>query len=67
MTIPLRVLIVEDSEDDTILLLRELRRGGYDPTFKRVDTPEAMSADCRLCLAALQRTRRLEAVAGGRA
>ncbi len=41
---PLRVLIVEDSEDDALLLLRELRRGGYEPTFERVDTPVAMKA-----------------------
>ena len=40
---PLRVLIVEDSEDDAILLLRELKRGGYDPIFERVDTPAAMT------------------------
>ncbi len=45
MGAPLRVLIVEDSEDDVILLVRELRRGGYDPTFERVDTPEAMKAE----------------------
>jgi PAS domain S-box-containing protein len=32
-------LIVEDSEDDTTLLLRELKRGGYEPTYKRVETP----------------------------
>jgi PAS domain S-box-containing protein len=38
----LRVLIVEDSEDDALLLLRELRRGGYEPEYERVDTPEAM-------------------------
>ena len=44
MGIPLRVLIVEDSEDDTTLLVRELRRGSYDPTFERVDTPAAMKA-----------------------
>jgi len=44
MGIPLRVLIVEDSEDDTILVVRELQRGGYEPTFERVDTPEAMNA-----------------------
>ena len=44
MTVPLRVLIVEDSQDDTALLVRELRRGGYEPTFERVDTPTAMSA-----------------------
>jgi PAS domain S-box-containing protein len=39
---PLRVLIVEDSEDDALLLLRELRRGGYEPEYERVDIPEAM-------------------------
>jgi two-component system cell cycle sensor histidine kinase/response regulator CckA len=39
----LRVLIVEDNERDAALLLRELKRGGYDLTFDRVDTPEAMS------------------------
>jgi PAS domain S-box-containing protein len=38
----LRVLIVEDSEDDALLLLRELRRVGYEPEYERVDTPEAM-------------------------
>ncbi len=41
---PLRALVVEDSEDDTELLLRELKRGGYEPTHARVDTSEAMSA-----------------------
>jgi signal transduction histidine kinase len=40
----LRVLIVEDSEDDTLLLLRELRKGGYEPVWERVETPEAMTA-----------------------
>jgi len=44
MSTPLRVLLVEDSEDDAILLIRELRRGGYDPTYERVDTPEDMKA-----------------------
>ena len=44
MSTPLRVLIVEDSEDDTLLVLRELRRGGYEPTYERVDTPDGMSA-----------------------
>jgi len=42
MTIPLQVLIVEDSEDDTALLVRELRRGGYDVAFERVDSPQAL-------------------------
>ncbi len=44
MSIPLRVLIIEDSEDDTLLLVRTLRRGSYDPTYERVDTPAAMKA-----------------------
>jgi PAS domain S-box-containing protein len=39
---PLRVLLVEDSEDDAVLLLRELRRGGYEPLCERVSTPEEM-------------------------
>ncbi|KYC43149.1 hybrid sensor histidine kinase/response regulator [Scytonema hofmannii PCC 7110] len=40
----LRVLIVEDSEDDAFLVLRELRRGGYTLDYVRVDTPVAMRA-----------------------
>lgn len=39
---PLRLLLIEDSEDDALLLLRELRRGGYEPVHERVDTPEDM-------------------------
>jgi PAS domain S-box-containing protein len=36
---PLRVLMVEDSEDDALLVLRELeRKGGYTIAWKRVDT-----------------------------
>jgi len=41
---PLRVLIVEDSEDDTLLMVRELQRGGFDPVFERVQTPDSMTA-----------------------
>ena len=41
---PLRVLIVEDAERDAALLLRELRRGRYELTFKRVETAEGMTA-----------------------
>ncbi len=44
MGIPLRILIVEDSEDDTLLLLRELRRGGYELDHERVDTAASMQA-----------------------
>ena len=38
----LRVLIVEDSEDDARLVLRELRHSGYEPVFERVDSEAAM-------------------------
>ncbi len=38
MSASLRVLIVEDSEDDTLLLLRTLRQGGYEPEHERVST-----------------------------
>jgi len=39
----LRLLVVEDSPDDTLFLVRELRRGGYAPSWERVDTAAAMS------------------------
>jgi signal transduction histidine kinase len=42
MTRPLRVLIVDDSETDAALLLRHLRRGGYEVTSARVDTAEGL-------------------------
>ncbi|MBD0356906.1 MAG: PAS domain S-box protein, partial [Rubrobacter sp.] len=40
----LRVLLVEDSEDDALLLLSELRRSGYEPDYERVDTAPGMEA-----------------------
>jgi PAS domain S-box-containing protein len=43
----LRVLLVEDSENDAMLLLRELRRGGYKPLSQRVYTPEDMGEALR--------------------
>lgn len=42
--LPLRVLIVEDSEDDMLLMLRELRRGGYTLDSVRVETSAQMKA-----------------------
>jgi signal transduction histidine kinase len=44
MSTPLHVLIVEDSEDDSLLILRELRGGGYDPKWKRVETEGDLKA-----------------------
>jgi PAS domain S-box-containing protein len=44
MNKPLRVLVVEDSEADTELLLRLLRKSGYDPIYERVQTAPAMKA-----------------------
>jgi PAS domain S-box-containing protein len=38
----LRVLMVEDSEDDALLIIRELKKGGYDPEHERVETATAM-------------------------
>jgi len=40
----LRVLIVEDSEDDAELLLIEIRRAGYEPEYRLVQTRDDMSA-----------------------
>jgi len=41
---PLRVLMIEDSEDDANLLLRELEHGGYDLQFERVDLSETLKS-----------------------
>jgi PAS domain S-box-containing protein len=38
----LRVLMVEDSEDDMLLIIRELKKGGYNPEHERVETAAAM-------------------------
>jgi putative nucleotidyltransferase with HDIG domain len=40
----LRVLFIEDSEDDARLVLREVQRGGYEVQFERVETADAMLA-----------------------
>src|SRR5438874_2571067 len=40
--VPLRVLIVEDSEFDAQMMVSILRKGGYDVSFERVETAEAM-------------------------
>jgi signal transduction histidine kinase len=42
VTTPLRVLFVEDSEDDMRLLVRQLRQGGYAPAVERVETADGL-------------------------
>ncbi len=37
---PIKVLFVEDNEDHAFLVIHELKKGGYDPVLKRVDTIE---------------------------
>jgi PAS domain S-box-containing protein len=38
----LRVLTIDDSEDDVLLIIRELRKGGYHPEYKRIETEADM-------------------------
>ncbi len=40
----IKLLLIEDSEDDAVLLIRELRKGGFMITFRRVDTEKDMRA-----------------------
>ncbi len=40
----LRVLNIDDSEDDARLLLRRLSKEGFEVKFERVETPQAMAA-----------------------
>ncbi len=44
MSKPLRLLLVEDSDDDAALVTYQLRRGGYQPQCSRVETQEAFRA-----------------------
>ena len=36
----LRILIIEDSDNDAQLLLRDIKRLGYEVEYERVETPE---------------------------
>ena len=40
----IRVLIVEDSAEDTLLIVRELQRGGFNVDFHRVETQAELAA-----------------------
>jgi PAS domain S-box-containing protein len=39
----LRILVVEDSEDDTLLILHQIKKGDYEFYYERVDTAVNMS------------------------
>jgi PAS domain S-box-containing protein/putative nucleotidyltransferase with HDIG domain len=41
---PLRILYVEDNNDDALIVAANLRRAGYEPMVARVDTAAAMAA-----------------------
>jgi two-component system cell cycle sensor histidine kinase/response regulator CckA len=47
MSIPLRLLLVEDSEDDVFVIEQHLRRGGYEPISRRVDDASSMRSALR--------------------
>ena len=44
MLFPIRILVIEDSVVDLQLILRELRKGGFEPETIRVESAEAMKA-----------------------
>ena len=67
---PLRILIVEDQEDDALLMIRTLQKGGYEPVFERVETAAALRTaltdqpwDLVLCDYSLPQFTGLEALA----
>ena len=47
MATPLKILIAEDSQDDADLMLREVRRAGFDLKWKRVQTEPAFLAELK--------------------
>ena len=40
----LRILLIEDSEDDALILIRQLCREGYSPVYERVETADQLQA-----------------------
>ncbi len=39
----MRILLLDDSEDDVLLLLRELRRSGFAPIWERYESADALA------------------------
>ena len=44
LTKQIKCLIVDDSENAALLELQELQKGGYEPTYQRVETREEMNS-----------------------
>jgi two-component system, cell cycle sensor histidine kinase and response regulator CckA len=44
MALPLRVLIIEDSDDDAKMVLRELKRASYEVDFERVASADRLKS-----------------------
>jgi PAS domain S-box-containing protein len=44
MSQPLRILIVEDSQDDAFLVIQALKKGDYNATYERVEDAEGMKS-----------------------
>lgn len=42
MKMPVRLLIIEDNEDDTLLEVDEIRNAGHQIVYERIDTPAAL-------------------------
>src|ERR1039457_967748 len=47
MAMPLNILIVEDSPDDAELMVAQLRRDGFDPVWRRVETEADFLAELK--------------------
>lgn len=43
----LRALMIDDSETDVLLIVHELKRGGFNPYYERVETAPAMEKNLR--------------------
>ena len=41
---PIRVLIIEDVENDALLVMNQLRRDGYEPSFRRVEREDQLES-----------------------
>jgi len=40
----IRLLLIEDSEDDSLLVIRQIEKGGYNVYYERVETADKMKS-----------------------